>query len=95
MRDVRLLWESLDGNIPPATTNDAEQLRILIARCKSSKQLHADDSPRSSILGRSEKFYPVKISSQDNEVNSPSPPEKGKGYHETPVKRSLQRQAHV
>ena len=44
MRDVRVLRESLDGKIPPVTTNDAEQLRILIARCKRSKQLHAEST---------------------------------------------------
>jgi len=32
MRDLHLLSESLDGKIPPGTTNNAEQLRILIAR---------------------------------------------------------------
>ena len=90
MRDVRLLRESLDGKIPPVTTNDAEQLRILIARCKRSKQLHADDSPQSSVSERCEEFSPVKISSRDNEVNFPSPAEKAKGYYETPVKRSLE-----
>ena len=57
MRDVRLLRESLYGKIPPVTTNDTEQLRILIARCKRSKQLHADDSPQSSVSGRSEEFF--------------------------------------
>ena len=91
IRDVRLLRESLYGKIPPGTTNDAEQLRIWIARCKRSKQLHADDSPQTSVSGRSEEFSLVKITSRDNEVNSPSPAEKGKGYHETPVKRSLER----
>ena len=95
MRDVRLLRESLDGKIPPVTTNDAEQLRILIARCKRSKQLHADDSPQTSVSGRSEEFSPVKISSRNNQVNSPSLAEKGKGYHETPVKTSLERQADI
>ena len=63
--------------------------------CERLKQLHADDSPQSSVSGQSEEFSLVKISSRDNEVHSPSPAEKRKGYHETPVKRSLERQADI
>lgn len=37
MRDVRLLQECLDGKIPPVTTNDSEQIKNLILRCKRSK----------------------------------------------------------
>lgn len=34
MRDVRLLKQYMDGKIPDVTSNDPEQLRILISKCK-------------------------------------------------------------
>lgn len=34
MRDVRLMQESLERKIPPQTTNDREQLALLIAKVK-------------------------------------------------------------
>lgn len=36
MRDVRLIRDYLGGKIPPETTNDEEQLKILIKKCKKS-----------------------------------------------------------
>ena len=42
MRDVRLLRSALDGKIPPAQTNDPEQLRILLAKCRKSVQEFPD-----------------------------------------------------
>jgi hypothetical protein len=44
MRDIRLLRESLDGKMPPVTTNDAEQLGLLIANLRKTKGIAADDS---------------------------------------------------
>ena len=38
MRDVRLLRRFLDGKIPPVSTNDPEQLRILLTKCKKNAQ---------------------------------------------------------
>jgi len=37
MRDVRLMRESLEGKIPSQTTNDPEQLALLIAKLKKYK----------------------------------------------------------
>lgn len=42
MRDVRLLRSALDGKIPPAQTNDPEQLKILLAKCRKSVQEFPD-----------------------------------------------------
>ncbi|KAK3735542.1 hypothetical protein QZH41_016124 [Actinostola sp. cb2023] len=44
MRDVRLLRECLDGKIPPITTNDTEQLGLLIAKFMETKGVKADDN---------------------------------------------------
>jgi len=44
MRDVRLLRECLDGKIPPITTNDTEQLGLLIAKFKKTKGVKADNN---------------------------------------------------
>ena len=38
MQDVRLLRQFLDGKIPQMTTNDPEQLRILIKKCRNNAQ---------------------------------------------------------
>lgn len=43
MRDIRLLREHFDGKIPPTTTNDAEQLKILIVKLKRQKRIEGDD----------------------------------------------------
>jgi hypothetical protein len=34
MRDIRMLRKWLDGKIPPVTSNDPEQLRILLRKCR-------------------------------------------------------------
>jgi hypothetical protein len=44
MRDIRLLRESLDGKMPSVTTNDAEQLGLLIANLRKTKGIAADNS---------------------------------------------------
>lgn len=42
MRDCRLLRDLLDGKIPPVTANDAEQLSILISKCKRKSGIQDD-----------------------------------------------------
>ena len=44
MRDIRLLRSALDGRIPPVQTNDPEQLKILLRKCKQSVQ-NTPDAP--------------------------------------------------
>ena len=44
MRDIRLLRSALDGPIPPVQTNDLEQLKILLRKCKQSVQ-NTPDAP--------------------------------------------------
>ena len=65
MRDVRLLRECLDGKIPPVTTNDSEQIKNLIRRCKRSKQIRDDDCPKSMSP---EQFSPIKSTERDADV---------------------------
>ena len=36
MRDVRLLRTHFDGKIPSCTSNDAEQLKIALSKCKKN-----------------------------------------------------------
>lgn len=62
MRDVRLLRDYFDGNIPPKTTNDPEQLRILISKIKKSKKVQADSDTEfeSSLQSIPLKISPVK-----------------------------------
>lgn len=42
MRDVRMLQNFLDGKIPPECSDDPEQLRILLTKCKKNLQQVAD-----------------------------------------------------
>ena len=65
MRDVRLLRECLDGKIPPVTTNDSEQIKNLILKCKRSKQIRDDDCPKSMSP---EQFSPIKSTERDGDV---------------------------
>jgi hypothetical protein len=39
LRDVRILRTALDGKIPNVTANDAEQLRILLRKCKRDNEI--------------------------------------------------------
>lgn len=45
MRDVRLLRDTLDGKIPPVSTNDPEQLRILLTKCKKNTVQQFPNAP--------------------------------------------------
>ena len=67
MRDVRLLRECLDGKIPPVTTNDSEQIKNLILRCKRSKQIRDDDCPKSMSP---EQFSPIKSTERGADVST-------------------------
>jgi hypothetical protein len=49
MRDVRLLRESLDGKIPPVTSNDAEQLSLLITKLRKTKNIADDDNSKQCL----------------------------------------------
>ena len=42
MRDIRMLRKCLDGKIPPMTSNDPEQLRILLRKCRMNFNLELD-----------------------------------------------------
>ena len=42
MRDVRMLRNFLDGKIPPVCSDDPEQLRILLTKCKKNLRQVAD-----------------------------------------------------
>ena len=65
MRDVRLLRESLDGKIPPVTSNDAEQLSLLITKLRKTKNIADDDN--------SKQFATWADMSMDSDCIDPSP----------------------
>lgn len=81
MRDVRLLRECLDGKIPPVTTNDREQIRNLILKCKRSKQIREDDCLK---IMSPDQFSPVKSAGGDVDVPT------GKEEFVMPVKNSTE-----
>jgi len=45
LRDIRMLRKFLDGQIPEVTSNDAEQLKALVAKCRRNMRQDCRDFP--------------------------------------------------
>lgn len=86
MRDVRLLKQYMDGKIPDVTSNDPEQLRILISKCKRE----FSGIPDASVTSVSSNLDISTVKSKVN-VYSPGPEKKKKRSRDRKHKKKNKR----
>lgn len=97
MRDVRLLRTFLDGKIPVVTSNDAEQLKILISKSKNSVGISDPASPvktedsHAIQCDKSRQASDTSSSSSSQDYNYRSKKRKKHRKHKKAKKRSQER----